>query len=74
MKPKSIMLYATVLMICYAQILFAVPFSQEVSKHKPIQAKAFNAQVAAVAIPFISNMGQVDSRVQFYAKTFGGTG
>lgn len=30
-------------------------------------------QVARLNIPFITNQGQIDERVKYYAKTFGGT-
>ena len=42
----------------------------------PVQAGltgATSSSIAKVRIPFIENQGQVDDRVAFYARTFGGT-
>ena len=48
-------------------LIFSVPLWGAESKERVIEA------LRGISIPFIKNEGQVDKRVKFYARTFGGT-
>jgi len=58
----------TTLILAYS-LFFFTPFNVQASlKGQVVDA----AKISSITVPFIKNEGQIDKRVKFYAKTFGG--
>ncbi len=48
------------------------PFQKKAHLSSEIKGE-ITSKISKIRIPFIANKGQVDERVRYYARTFGGT-
>ncbi len=68
--------HSLVMFFCLMIVSFVFPnpaFGATKSLDEEELKARFKAKVATIAVPFIENKGQVDDRVAYYARTFGGT-
>ncbi|BAT72481.1 hypothetical protein TST_1697 [Thermosulfidibacter takaii ABI70S6] len=60
-------------MSLFGWLFFSLFFSYSLAISQMVIWNKVDTKVASVQVPFVKNVGQVDSRVAYYANTFGGT-